>query len=301
LIKTDESKEQDDKVFEHQKLEEGYGIKEIPGEMKTVKAMFHILEGEEDEVFVPYVDSIQWGFKHNRRDFPLFMSLLKSSTKLFKFQRQRLDDERLIANRIDFEIAKHIWIKNSELQSKKISQEDQRILAILPTESHNAITRANITDTLGWSTGKIQQHLDYGLCTAEKNLVAKDKNEDRRVVYWKLIHSNLLQLIIQVDWSAFDIKKLKATITPTYWKNRSEKELYSILSHPNNFNKYLSSCFNYTTDEADGVFSYIISDNKQSDQIKKKGEKRKQIPKKKKNYNLDRQIKKIAKSRGKKK
>jgi len=218
LIKTDESLEQDDRVFKHQKKEEGYGVKVIPEEMKIMRAIYTIVEENDDEVFVPYVDLIEWGFKRNRRDFPLFMSFLKASAKIFKFQRETLEDGRIIANRVDFEIAKHIWLEMKELQSKKISQEGQKILEILPTESQNAMTRATITDLIGWSTGKIQQYLDYNLCTADSNLVAKDNNDKGRVIYWKLTENSLLSPIIQVDWSSFGIKELKAILSTTYWK-----------------------------------------------------------------------------------
>lgn len=265
LLYTDESEEQDKAVLALQMKEERTHVKELPEEYEVVKAIFKVLE-QDDEVIIPYFDCsfFEWDFYRNRRDFPLFSILIQACTKLFKYQRQKVEG-KLIATRTDFEIAKYIWSKIQNLQSQKLNKEDIRLLEMLPRKKEEAFTRAEITDKLGWSTGKIQHHLDYNLCQSELNLVASDKNEQGRKIYWKI--SDTLPTKIEIDWTKFNENYLTEYVDElvtdiSNYPNLAKELIPVVCTIPNSFLDFMSTTFNYTPTLALEEFAYLPTELK---------------------------------------
>jgi hypothetical protein len=106
----DESSEQDTKVYESQVETECTGISAstVDDTVLVCRAIFQILNKELHHVSIPFVKSIEWGNKDNRRNFPMFRDIMRAITVLNKFQRDSYKNTYLSTIN-DFNAAKEVY------------------------------------------------------------------------------------------------------------------------------------------------------------------------------------------------
>jgi len=209
MANVDESKELDKLVHEHQKKRYGYGKEgeELLEEFKIIRAMSEILLEGEDNVVIPYIEQVVWGGAQNRRNFPIFLLLVKACTKVHMFQRETTSKGDVLATREDFDIARAIWESVIKTQATKVDNKCIEIMDYLPPSEDAAKTRAEITQALGIPTGTLRDKVDGILVPAG---LVNSKKEENRWYYWKGGTENLRLPTAQVDWGSFGEKELQA-------------------------------------------------------------------------------------------
>lgn len=185
-----ESEAQDELVFDRQ-LEE-IGRLQIPvkkSELDFVRQVNEELLGERFEVFVPFIKAIEFSGKSNRRLFPMFMTLLKATTKINALQRPSFtlvgggrSVECLVAYPEDFAVAAWIWNELFPVTLSQVSHQALKVLDELPIGYENAVPKTAIAEsfpqlTADWVYRKLRELTKAGLCEFE--------SRDRRFYYWR--------------------------------------------------------------------------------------------------------------------
>jgi hypothetical protein len=128
-VDVDGSSEQDEKVFQHQAKMERLGITEdvVDDSVLICRAIFDILGTEEYKIVFPYTNCIQWNNKDNRRNFGMFMDILKSVAFYNVKQREKFHDVYL-AELEDFHRAKEIYKNLAESNATNLTEIELKIM-----------------------------------------------------------------------------------------------------------------------------------------------------------------------------
>lgn len=106
----DETMTQDNRVYDIQVEAEYSGINEttVDETVQVCRAIFQILNEDLYHVSIPYLRSVNWANKDNRRNFPMFKDIIRAITVLNQFQRERFKGTYL-ATLSDFNTAKKVY------------------------------------------------------------------------------------------------------------------------------------------------------------------------------------------------
>ena len=128
-VDVDGSAEQDEKVFQHQAKMERLGITDdiVDDSVLICRAVFDILGTEEYKIVFPYTTLIQWNNKDNRRNFGMFMDILKSVAFYRVKQREQFHDVYL-AEVEDFHRAKEIYKNLAESNATNLTEIELKIM-----------------------------------------------------------------------------------------------------------------------------------------------------------------------------
>lgn len=220
----DESSEQDEKVYSMQAEKQGLLIDRSDNEQlkfcRDLNSAILIERGY--EVFVPFTKLIEFTAKENRRLFPMFMTLLKSITKINCFRRKKFtkvgdgkSTKFLVAMPEDFEVAAWAWNSLFPVTVGQVSTEALKLLERIPLERENAATKDTLGEECGfsssWAYKKATELYNAGLVNSEKI--------DRKYFYWRT-RTALTELGIRAKWQNFDnTKQLEAFQLISYSKS----------------------------------------------------------------------------------
>jgi len=135
VFNVDTTKEQDDKVFEMQ-------IKEaLDGEIRTLfvndcvlicREMWDIIREKTHKVKLPFAEDIDTVDKSNRRNFLMFVDMVKGYTILNQFQRE-IDDEdgKLMSTKDDFYLAKSLFESQTDSVVSKLNEKERMIIQVI--------------------------------------------------------------------------------------------------------------------------------------------------------------------------
>ncbi len=183
-LNVDESLETDKAVLEFQKKRAILMMRDKPlPEFEVIKEMHTILNAVHRTVIIPYIKEIEWPYFDNRRNFPLFVSMVRASAVLHQFQRLSLGPY-VVANLQDFQVAKHVW---DAVKLQKIDDKAWELFEMLPTERGDAMAINELVQLTGMGNRTIYKKLVYQL--HDSGLILVDKNQ-REHLYWKLERSS---------------------------------------------------------------------------------------------------------------
>lgn len=165
-LDVNETDQQDELVFQKQVEMELLGITEntVDDDVLVCRAIFQILDEEEHYVHIPYIESIEWHNKDNRRNFPMFMDIVKSVTVFNKFQREKYKGAYL-SSIDDFYTAREIYESMAESNATNLTEREIKLLRWL---SKIEIGAQDLT--------QIQEFLETPKTTT-KNLLHGRKND----------------------------------------------------------------------------------------------------------------------------
>ncbi len=136
---TDESEEQTKNILLMQAKQIEVLNPEIIEESKVWRAAQTILENK--LVYIPFAEEIAKEFPTDktrvRRDFPRLLSLIRSYTLLYQYQRKVDQEERLIAEVKDFEAISPIAEPVLSQSMKELSPKQEQVILILQEEFSN--------------------------------------------------------------------------------------------------------------------------------------------------------------------
>lgn len=178
----DESDDQDLAVFEFQKQKAITGDVNLV-ENKDVEICRYIMQDIKENtytVLIPYADDLEWDDLQNRRNFPIFLDIVKSFAVLRHRQRYHTTNNEIIANIEDFNDAKSLYTKRARNQGTKLNDIELKFCTAL----HGAgeLDYNTLQKKLGVSQGRISQIIrgkgkgDTGLIHKVKGLVVEKQN-----------------------------------------------------------------------------------------------------------------------------
>jgi len=182
IINVDESIEQDKRVQDYiknvyKKSRERKSIE--TEELKLCKNLINIIVAEENEVVIPF--GFEFPLFYDRRSLIHFISMIKASAYIYKFQRPKIED-KIIAIRKDFDIAMNIWESIAEVQTKKVGKTSLTVLDMLPIDPNRKVSRADISQAIQKSTMTVKRALDEMI---EMGLASFER-EHGKFFYWRL-------------------------------------------------------------------------------------------------------------------
>ena len=128
-------------VFEHQKKQAVSGQADLieDEDVQVCREMIRIIRDEElFNVIILFADNIEMNHIENRRNFPRFLDLIKTSTVLHFKQRETDKDDNLLAKEADFNFALELF--RPRAQSLMMNLSDKQVVIarfILDNPGHN--------------------------------------------------------------------------------------------------------------------------------------------------------------------
>ncbi|MFW6173812.1 MAG: hypothetical protein ACOC5T_08710, partial [Elusimicrobiota bacterium] len=147
-IDIDESHEQDKAVLENQKKMEKYGLTKetVTNDELVCRAIYDILDQEEYNILIPFIDSIRWLDTKNRRNFPMFKDILKATTLYNVKQRESFCDG-FLATVDDFYRAKKIYDEIAETNFTGLDNKQRKIIyALLDAQNDDSDFETDINE-----------------------------------------------------------------------------------------------------------------------------------------------------------
>lgn len=127
IFNVDESKEQDQAVFEH--IINNFNVSQIRNDydISVCKIITDLIKEESKQIIIPYIRGINLTAQDDRRTLKKFLRLIVAVTYFNRFQRVS-SDNMIFSEVQDFEIANAIWEKINKYESSKLPEYETNIL-----------------------------------------------------------------------------------------------------------------------------------------------------------------------------
>lgn len=243
-VDVDSSSAQDEKVFQHQAIMERFGITEdaVDDDVLVCRAVFSILEEEDYKIVFPYTNCLEWNNKDNRRNFGMFMDILKSVTFYRVKQREKFQDLYL-ANIDDFHRAKEIYKGLAESNATNLTETELKVMRWISTQ--NDVDIKQITNIVGKSetTAKYLMHgrdgnggllaKVSGLHSEKVTIRHNDEKSTTKNIYWydSNMGINSYEDVVNIDMECIDTEYKR--FKEEYMALVSGKLAITSLSHHN--------------------------------------------------------------------
>ncbi len=168
----EEDEEKDLAVLEFQKKQAVNGAPLLP-ETREVLVCREIIRQLKEHVWtvaVPYAEKIIWLDHKNRRNFPIFLDILKSHAVFF-FKQRKCKDGIIYASREDFEFAKALYAPRAENQGLKLTELEREVVKYLARVG--SATAAEIAEALGKSVTRVRYILKGRRDRGDSGLLGK--------------------------------------------------------------------------------------------------------------------------------
>lgn len=144
----DETAAQDEAViaFELEKARDGRSEFPVTGDVLICRYIIRLIKEDENgeqhlfTVKIPFTDRIEWLDKKNRRNLPIFLDMVKGYTVLNFKQREKIDDNCLLATEADFEAAKRLYNSRGGLQKLHITEREKEMVQYIVKENGELAT-----------------------------------------------------------------------------------------------------------------------------------------------------------------
>ena len=180
IFNVDETKEQDELVYNHILDNWNVNQKNIDEELKLCNLITDLIKSEPCKVIIPYISALELSFKDDRRTIKKFLRIVSVVTYFYRFQRARCDD-MILSERKDFNIANLIWNKINKYESSKLPEYESNIINEIAINPGICVTE--LADKLGKDISnlnkKIQTMEDRGLIYSEKHTINSFNGENR--------------------------------------------------------------------------------------------------------------------------
>lgn len=156
---SDSSLEQDNRVFELQKLEalRGETLGEVTLEVLICRRIYSKIKGNLFKVKIPFADKVNTRDKSNRRLFPLFLDMIRGYT-IFKFMQREQDEQGyLLAEAEDLQRAKRLFEAQKENVVTKLNAKETKIVNYI--DQHEDCTIPSIANATGYTYGTVSRIL----------------------------------------------------------------------------------------------------------------------------------------------
>lgn len=177
----DESKEQDEAVFDYQVrvgMLGGTFQSSIADDILICQEIIKDIKTKLFHVNIPFLYLIEWNDKNNRRNFPMFQDIIRAYA-VFRYKQRKIEDNILFADLKDYDDAKVLYDSNSANQKTKLSNTELKVVKYLSSVS--SASMKDIQDATGFTSQKISQLMngrkdvkDSGLLFKLKGLYVED-------------------------------------------------------------------------------------------------------------------------------
>lgn len=125
----DASAQQDELVFRNQVKMEKFGITDevVDDSVLICRCIYDMLSEEDFKIIFPYTNCVEWNNKENRRNFPMFMDILKS-VALYNFRQREKFQDCYLADTNDFERAKQIYQSLAETNATNLTETELKVM-----------------------------------------------------------------------------------------------------------------------------------------------------------------------------
>jgi hypothetical protein len=161
----DESIEQDIGVFDRQKesAKNGtYRLAETEGVEISRRLIRHLKELFPVTVVIPFVDYIEWKGIENRRNFPMFCDIIRTSAVFNQYRRTRLPNGSIVASLEDYDRAERLWAPFERAQTTGLTKVEQLVFDTIKKSGLDGITQSELRTICGKDKGTIS-HALFGI------------------------------------------------------------------------------------------------------------------------------------------
>jgi hypothetical protein len=117
----------------------------ITPEVEISRVMIRKLKREKPKnVVIPFIDLIDWKGIENRRNYPMFLDIIRASAALNQYQRHSLTDGSIIGDLSDYDRAIRLWNGIERAQTTGLTDNEQCVLAAI--KGSNATSGITLTD-----------------------------------------------------------------------------------------------------------------------------------------------------------
>lgn len=158
--------EQDQRVMEATLTRYKTGKPKFPEteEIKVCREIWRVLK-KSPPVFISIPFDLVWNQPENRRNLAQFLDTIAGFSAIMQYQRERGEDNCIIAKREDGEMARDkVWSSISQSQVSKLTGPQIEVLKVLySTGEHDTLTdtrslpRPDVQRILNWPSGKLSR------------------------------------------------------------------------------------------------------------------------------------------------
>lgn len=179
----DESPEQDEKVLAYQKYCGMFGSEELPttDEVLICREIIREIKKHLFKVVIPFSYLIEWKDASNRRNFDMFLDMIKGFT-VYRFKQRETNNEIIFANLQDFDDAVKLYGKRTENQGRKLTDAELKLIKAIHSNGRSDIK--TLQSIIGVSRGRILQLIngkgkdsDSGLIHKIPGMIIEDVTE----------------------------------------------------------------------------------------------------------------------------
>jgi hypothetical protein len=156
----DEGEEQDLAVFRQQQeyAKKGFNRYAVTPDVEISREMIRQLKGLEPVyVTIPYSDLIAWKGVNNRRNFSMFVDIIKASAAINQFQRQKMADGSVVADLIDYDRATRLWNKIERAQTTGLTTKEQLVLSAINAGGNVGLSQSEIAAKCSIDKGTVSR------------------------------------------------------------------------------------------------------------------------------------------------
>ncbi|MBS3061491.1 MAG: hypothetical protein J4215_02830, partial [Candidatus Diapherotrites archaeon] len=174
LLNPNESREQDQAVFNFQIQTVGLGLKQLSDDEKEFLCSVNekIFNAPPCVVLVPFADYISFPVLGNRRLLPLFLSLIKAAARMNQKRRLTAGGIHVLAEPEDFIVAVAVWDVAIRLTASQVSRAALELLERIPFGRDTAVDKNKAAEIVGISSitayGYLKSLSDAGFLNQER-------------------------------------------------------------------------------------------------------------------------------------
>lgn len=172
----DSSREQDERVHQHQKDSEAWYESDIvEPDVEVCRCIFTMLFSEFYRVKIPYIDAITWNNTENRRNFDKFKDVIRAVTA-YNCRKRKVFEGFLMATPEDFERALTIYKGTSVNNATNLTDTELKYLRYIVNAPYKTVTLKTLVNHFKVSETAVRKMLngkkgDGGLLAKVKQLV----------------------------------------------------------------------------------------------------------------------------------
>jgi hypothetical protein len=159
-MQVDEGEVQDSAVYETQKEHAKTGSFRfaMTPEVEISLEMIEHLKGLNPcNVAIPYLDLIDWKDKKNRRNYPMFLDIIRASAALNQFQRHHLSERSIVADLSDYDRATRLWSGIERAQTTGLTSIEQLVLSAIIVSGSVGLTQMELSVKCSKEKGTISR------------------------------------------------------------------------------------------------------------------------------------------------
>ncbi len=158
-VDVDESEEMDKKVLEFQKKLAEEGKEKFPDneEIEVCRAIIDNIKSQIHRVKIPFARAIIWKYPGNRRNFDIFLDLIRAFSAIRYKQRETDSEGFLIANIEDYQEAATLYDNRAKEQTTKLNKTEYKIVQTISELGECSLN--TLQKTTGLSKGRLSQIL----------------------------------------------------------------------------------------------------------------------------------------------